>query len=128
MEYITTVRVLVDGTRAPLRDVRVELYDRDEHSEDDLLGHGTTNQFGEVMFRYSSRDFADGPGSLDDALFAVRNRDTVPDLYAVVYDPAGNVVLSTRAEATVNKAPEHLLVLIKPDAAQAHNLLDGHQA
>lgn len=125
MEYVTVVRVLVEGTRAPLAGVHVELYDRDERSEDDLLGHGATNQFGEVMFHYTTRDFADSPTGLDDSGLRLRNRDTVPDLYAVVYDAQGNVVLSTRAAATVNKAPEHLLVLISPDVAASHRLLDG---
>jgi hypothetical protein len=58
MEYITIVRVLVDGTREPLKGVNVELYDRDERSQDDRVGRGTTNQFGEVTFRYHTRDFS----------------------------------------------------------------------
>jgi len=126
MEYITIVRVLVDGTREPLNGVNVELYDRDERSQDDRVGRGTTNQFGEVTFRYHTRDFSDGPAGLDDSGFWLRNRDTVPDLYAVVYDAQGNVVLSTRAQATVNNAPEHILVLVSPEAAASHNLRDGH--
>jgi hypothetical protein len=49
-------------------------------------------------------------------------RDTVPDLYPVVYNAAGTVVLSKRDEATMNKASLHILVLIDEAAASANEL------
>lgn len=123
MDYITTVRVLVRETRQALPNVKVELFDRDEQSPDDSLGVALTNPFGEATFKYSTRDFADSPLGVDDEGIVVGgSRDTVPDLYPVVYDSQGQVVLSKRDEATRNKAALHILVLVDEAVASAHQL------
>ncbi|MBZ0291471.1 MAG: hypothetical protein K8L99_02790 [Anaerolineae bacterium] len=122
VDYVTTVRVLLKESRAPLANVRVALFDRDEHSDDDQLGEGRTNQFGEVTFKYNTRDFADGVSGQDDG-FKLRDGDTVPDLYPVIYDSNGEVVVCKRDEATINKASLHILLLVDQELAATHGLL-----
>lgn len=124
MDYVTTVRVLVRETRRPIANARVELYDRDEKSDDDLLGSGITNRFGEVTFKYNSKAFTDGLIGADETRLG---GDTVPDLYPVVYDAQGGLVVSKRGEATRNKASLHILVLVEQEKALAHKLLDDQQ-
>lgn len=121
MDYETTVRVLLQESRKPVANVRVELFDRDEHSEDDKLGAGVTNAFGEVTIKYETKHFADNPLGHDDG-FRLIGKDTVPDLYAVVYDANGEVVVSKREEATENHAPLHILVLLDEETAARHQL------
>jgi hypothetical protein len=123
MEYVTTVRVLVKETRQPLAGITVGLYDRDERSPDDPLGRAPTNQFGEVMFRYHTKNFADGPFGSDDGGVGPAGRDTVPDLFVILYDALGKEIVSTRETATQNSAPEHLLVLVDAELATRHGLL-----
>lgn len=121
MDYVTTVRVLVQETRQPIAGAYVELFDRDEHSEDDKLGEGKTNMHGEVLFKYSSADFNDGLLRSGD-----ENRltgDSVPDLYPVVYDATSNLVVSKRGEATNNKAALNILVLVDQVTALKHKLI-----
>ena len=126
MDYITTVRVLLAGSRTPLNGVKVALYDRDENSEDDALGVGHTNQFGEVDFHYSTRDFADGfLGTDDQGGVRLRGRDTVPDLYAIVYNQQDEAVISTREKATENKAALNILIEIDETIARAHGLVEA---
>ena len=122
VDYITTVRLLERESRRPLGNVKVELFDRDEHSPDDSLGVARTNKFGEATFRYSTRDFADSPLGGDDSRIKLRNQDTVPDLYPVVYNGVGEVVISKRDEATQNNAALHILVLIDAALVQQHQL------
>ncbi len=122
MDYETTVRLLVTESRQPLANVLVKLFDRDEHSEDDLLGEGSTNQFGEVVLKYETKDFADSPLGNDDG-FRLINKDTVPDLYVNVCDTKGEVVLSKREKATQNYAPQHILVLIDEATAATHQFI-----
>lgn len=125
MDYVTTVRLLVRETRQPLANVKVELFDRDEHSADDSLGVGHTNRFGEVTFNYTTADFADSPLGTDDSLGLSRDPDTVPDLYPVVYNGNGETILSQRDEATQNKASLNILVLIDEALRQQHQLETG---
>ncbi|MBZ0299442.1 MAG: hypothetical protein K8J31_06880 [Anaerolineae bacterium] len=123
MKFVTTVRLLVRETRQPLRNVKVELFDRDEHSPDDSLGMTQTNHFGEATFRYDTKDFADNLIGTDDEGLKLRGqRDTVPDLYPVVYDGKGHVILSKRDEATRNNAALNILVLIDEAIAQTHGI------
>lgn len=124
MEYVTTVRLLVQETRQPLPNVKVELFDRDEHSPDDSLGVAQTNPFGEATFKYDTKDFADNVLGTDDEGLKLRGqRDTVPDLYPVVYDSKGQVIVSKRDEATHNNAVLNVLVLIDEATARTHGLL-----
>ncbi|HLV37076.1 MAG TPA: hypothetical protein VKY59_18280, partial [Spirillospora sp.] len=107
----------------PLSNVKVELFDRDEHSPDDSLGVARTNKFGEATFKYTTRDFIDSPlGGDDQRLKLIGERDTVPDLYPVVYDSSGQIVITRRDEATRNNAALHLLVLIDEAVANQHGL------
>ena len=124
MDYVTTVRVLLRESRQPLANVKVALFDRDEKSADDKLGETLTNAFGEATFKYTSRDFADSPLGHDDG-FKLLDSDTVPDLYAVVYGPAGQEVVNMREEATQNKAALNILVTVEQDVALANGLLNG---
>jgi hypothetical protein len=112
MEFVTTVRVLVRETRKPLANVKVELFDRDEYSPDDSLGVMLTNSFGEATFKYETADFADSVTGADDQQIGLVNRDTIPDLYPVVYNRHDEIVVDQRDEATRNDAKLHLLVLI----------------
>lgn len=124
MEYVTTVRLLVRESRQPIGNAKVELFDRDEHSPDDSLGVAHTNSFGEATFKYDTKDFADNVlGADDERRKVVGAHDTVPDLYPVVYNAAGQVVVSKRDEATQNKASLHILVLIDGETAQANGLV-----
>lgn len=123
MEYVTTVRLLLRETRQPLGNIKVELFDRDEHSPDDSLGVAHTNNFGEATFKYQTKDFADNLLGADDPQRLVGARDTVPDLYPVVYNAAGSVVISKRDEATVNKAALHILVLVDDEVARLNGLV-----
>jgi hypothetical protein len=124
MEYITVVRVLVRESRRPLRNIKVELFDRDELSPDDSLGLAYTNKFGEASFKYSTRDFADNPLGADDQPLGAIRRDTVPDLYPVIYNHSDEIVIDMRDEATHNEARLDILVLIDEAVALAHKLDD----
>ena len=122
MKYTTTIRVLIADSQKPVLGVKVGLFDRDEHSPDDPLGTGSTNRFGEVEFHYRTRDFADDPlGTSDDGI-KLLGRDTVPDLYAIIYNREGEVVLSTREQATQNKASLHITVYVDSQLAAQHKL------
>ena len=120
--YETTVRLLVEGTRTPLADVKVELFDRDEYSADDSLGVGKTNQFGEVTFKYTTKDFTDTLMRTDDKVGFGAGADTVPDLYAVVYNNQNEAIINRREQATHNNAPLNILILIEEALVSQHQL------
>ena len=124
MDYVTTVRVLVKETRQPLANVKVELFDRDELSADDLLGITVTNRFGEASFKYSTHDFADNLLGADDQPVGIVDKDTVPDLYPVIYNRHDEIVMDKRDEATRNEARLHILVLIDQAVVDLHQLGD----
>ena len=48
---------------------------------------------------------------------------SLPELYVMVYDSEGRCVLSTRAHATPNAAPDLLRVPIPRDLARQHGLI-----
>lgn len=123
MKYTTTVRVLIADSRKPVIGVKVGLFDRDEHSTDDSLGAGSTNLYGEVDFHYRTRDFTDDALGISDDGIKLLGRDTVPDLYAVVYNREGEAIISTRDQTTENKASLHLTVYIDQSLAAQHSLI-----
>lgn len=123
MKYVTTVRVLIAESRKPVVGVKVGLFDRDENSADDSLGAGSTNRYGEVDFHYRTRDFADDVLGTSDEGIKLLGRDTVPDLYAVIYNREGEIIISTRDQATQNKASLHLTVYVEQDLAAQHSLI-----
>ena len=122
MKYTTTVRVLIANSNKPVVGVKVGLFDRDENSPDDPLGTGLTNRFGEVDFHYRTRDFADDALGMSDEGIKILGRDSVPDLYAIIYNREGEVVLSMRDQAVQNKAALHLTVYVEPQLAAQHSL------
>lgn len=122
MKYTTTIRVLIADSRKPVVGVKVGLFDRDENSADDSLGVGSTNRYGEVDFHYRTRDFTDDPLGISDDGIKLLSRDTVPDLYAVVYNRDGEAIFSTRDQATQNKASLHMTVYLEQHLAEQHNL------
>jgi hypothetical protein len=114
--------VLVRENREPLANVRVELFDRDQHSADDSLGFLITNKTGEVIFKYTTADFADGIMGSDDGFALGKKRDTIPDLYVVVYDKDERIVIDQREETVENFAATHIVVLIDEALVQQYRL------
>jgi len=119
MRFTTTVRVLAEDapTDAPAG-FKVELYDRDIFSSDDLLGSGTTDADGMAVFRYSSEDFI----SWEERLMG----NAYPTLYARVYGPDGDLLATTRAETERNKAAKNLVVRIPSLHPAAHAATAPH--
>ena len=115
MEYQTRVKLIVaDAPTEWISGAIVCLYDRDRISRDDHLGTDVTDAYGEATFRYSEEQFMD----VDD-----RIGGSLPELYVMVYDSEGRCVLSTRAHATPNAAPDLLRVPIPRDLARQHGLI-----
>ncbi|MDB4948317.1 MAG: hypothetical protein JWM27_966 [Gemmatimonadetes bacterium] len=115
MFFTTVARVVVaeEPSRA-VPGVKVSLFDRDSITPDDLLGTGTTGAEGEVRFDYNSKEFVD----LDDRLGGV-----FPELFAVVYGPDDQVMVSTRADAVDNTPRKQLTVSVPRDLLERHGLL-----
>lgn len=117
MRCKTTVKVVfADAPSEPLAGVKVQLFDRDTVTDDDLLGSETTDDVGEACFNYDSEDFLD----IDD-----RVGGEAPDLYAVVYDANDQVVVSTRPDAVTDRHLKHLTVRVDRDLVRQHNLAAG---
>jgi hypothetical protein len=114
MHYTTTIRVVLEGSSSPLSNVKVALYDRDRLSRDDLLGTAHTDTNGEARIQYNTEDFSD----IEDSL-----RNSMPELYAVVYDDKDEVVVSTRSEASENNPRKQVLVRVPQQLAQSHRLV-----
>jgi hypothetical protein len=108
MRFTTTVRLQAEDPAQTLEGLKVELYDRDYFSSDDLLGSSTTNERGEALFHYVTEDFVSWEERLTGNEF--------PALYAVVYGPAGDRLVSSKAEIRGNTAAKFLDVRI-PRAA-----------
>ncbi len=115
MEYQTRVKLFVAGAATEwISGAIVCLYDRDRISRDDHLGTDVTDVYGEATFRYTDEQFMD----VDD-----RIGGSLPELYVMVYDSDGRCVLSTRAGAAVNAAPDLLRVPVPRDLAVQHKLI-----
>lgn len=115
MEYQTRVKLFVaDAPTEWISGAIVCLYDRDRVSRDDHLGTDVTDVYGEVVFRFTAEQFMD----VDD-----RIGGSLPELYVMVYDSDGRCVLSTRAQAAPNKAPDLLRVPVPRDLAEQHKLI-----
>lgn len=118
MHFTTIVKlVLEDSTDTALANVKVALFDRDLISRDDPLGTAVTDEEGEARFQYTSEQFVD----LDDKLTG----SEFPDLYAVVYDSHGEVVLSTRRDVVPNTARKKITVPVAREMAMERGLLPG---
>ncbi len=96
--------------------VQVSLYDRDAITEDDLLDSGVSDAQGQVHFRFDSDQFKDVD---DEPEWRI---DSLPDLYVVVTDARGQLILSTRDRAIDNKLPNEIRVPIGRELLQAHGV------
>lgn len=115
MRFTTQVKLVLDESPAqPVAGVKLCLFDRDRVTRDDLLGSETTDENGEVCFRFNSEQFMD----LDD-----RIGGDFPDLYVAVCDSADEKVFTTRSDATANTAPRRMVVRIPREVAERHQLL-----
>lgn len=115
MDYHTTVKVFVEEFPTDwIACAIVCLYDRDRLSRDDHLGMDVTNSYGEATFRFSDTEFLD---------FDDRVAGPLPELYARVYDSAGNCVMSTRAIAERNMIPPLIRIPIPQELARKHGLI-----
>jgi hypothetical protein len=113
MFYTTCVQVLLEGSREPVPNVRVSLFDRDTFSKDDLLGTAETDAKGEATFHFTSDQFVDFEERVD-----IRG-GIFPELYAVVYGHDGSELANTRAEAMDNLPRRHITVTVPSGAVGA---------
>lgn len=117
---ILAVRIqltLADGPATPLPNVRLSLYDRDENDPDDFLAEGSTNSRGEVLLSFDSDRYTDREDQ------EKWRTESLPDLYVIVYNPDGQVVLSTRAQAQIDKLPRVIQISIPRTLALEKKLL-----
>lgn len=118
MLLTTRVRVVLAETpNLPLLGVQVALYDRDEGDADDHLGDGVTDDRGEILFSYDSDAYTDAEDKDD------WRASSLPDLYVIVTDADGQVVLNTRDQALQDQLPRRLTVPIPRALAEQHGLL-----
>ena len=109
--------VVAETPEIPLPGVKVVLYDRDEHSMDDYLGTGVTNEQGEARIVFESEAYA------DEEDLPLWKLDSLPDLYVMVYSPAGEVLLTTRQEVDWDNLPQQLVVGVPEETARRLRLL-----
>ena len=117
---ILAVRIqltLEEDPGIPLSNVRLSLYDRDENDPDDFLSKGSTDDHGEVLLSFDSDRYTDQEDQ------EKWRTESLPDLYVVVYDPNGQVVLSTRAQAQMDKLPRLIRVTLSRELALKKGLL-----
>lgn len=113
------VRLVLEGSpEVRIPGVKVALYDRDIGDEDDPLGEDLTDDVGEILFGFEFDVYTDAE---DRDMWRI---SSLPDLYVIVYDAAGEVVLSTRSQTRVDKLPRLFTVEVSRDLAEAHGLID----
>ena len=103
------------GTGIP--GVKVSLYDRDIHDEDDFLATAVTDDHGEIFFSFDSEQYTDAE---EKELWRL---ESLPDLYLKVYDAQGQMVLSTRSETLEDKLPKLITVPISQELVEKHGLM-----
>jgi hypothetical protein len=117
---ILAVRIqltLEEDPGIPLPNVRLSLYDRDENDPDDFLVKGSTDDHGQVLLSFDSDRYTDQEDQ------EKWRTESLPDLYVVVYDPDGQVVFSTRAQAQIDKLPRLIQVTIPRELALNKGLI-----
>jgi len=117
---LLTVRVKLVLSESPeqcLAGVRVSLYDRDTHDKDDLLATAVTDSQGEIFFSFESEDYTDAE---DRPSWRV---NSLPDLYVVIFNAAGQAIHSTRTDTIQDKLLKIMIIPIESALAEKHNLL-----
>jgi hypothetical protein len=118
MILATRIKLVVAETpEIPLAGIKVALYDRDDYSMDDYLGTGVTDEKGEVRIAFESEAYT------DEEDLPLWKLDSLPELYVMVYSPAGEVVLTTRQEAERDHLPQQIVVGVPENAARRYGLL-----
>ncbi len=118
MQIMTRVKLVVAETpRVGVPGAKLSLYDRDQENPDDLLATGITDAQGEVVFTYDSAAFTDNEDGPEWSMASL------PDLYVVVYNAAGEEVLNTRSQTVDDQLPRVLIVSIGRELAEQHGLL-----
>jgi hypothetical protein len=112
------IQLTVSGDHpAPLTNVRLALFDRDENDPDDFLGEGVTNERGEVLLSFDSDRYTDQEDQ------EKWRTESLPDLYVVVYNADGQVIHSNRPQAQIDKLPRLIQVPIPRELAQENGLI-----
>ena len=112
------VRLILAGNASRvLPGVKIALFDRDLHDEDDYLGSGVTGENGVVRITFDSDQYADNE---DQPAWRL---DSLPDLYVRVYNSNGAVVYSTIEKTVADSLPDEITVAIPREVAERHNLL-----
>jgi hypothetical protein len=110
--------ILAENPAKSLAGVRIALYDRDEGDPDDYLAEGITGNDGIVSLKYDSRAFMDAE---DKDAWRI---DSLPDLYVLVLDVDGRVLLSTRDQVQMNTLPRMLEVSVAKELAEQQGWLE----
>lgn len=119
MILATRVKLVIAETpEIVLPGVRVALYDRDHASMDDFLGESVTNEKGEARFVFESEAYT------DEEDLPLWKLDSLPDLYVMVYNPEGVVLLTTRQDVEVNNLPQQMIVGVPEELARQHGLIE----
>jgi hypothetical protein len=117
---ILAVRVqltLAEDPTVPLPNVRLSLYDRDENDPDDFLAQGVTNERGEILLSFDSDRYTDREDQ------EKWRTESLPELYVVVHGKDGQAILSTRAQAQIDKLPRALRVAVPQALGREEGLL-----
>jgi hypothetical protein len=87
-EWLVFGRVL-DAKGKPISNLRLQVFDKDRWSRDDLLGTTETDEYGDFAVVYKESDF-DGWG------------EELPDLYVRIEDAEGNLLYSSSDNVQFN--------------------------
>ena len=118
MFMTTRMKLALAGEpEVPLSGVKVELYDRDEVLSDDYLDAGVTDESGEIVFKFDSKDYTDAEDG------PAWRLESLPDLYVVVYSAGGERLYSTRSETVEDKLPVHFTITIDRSLAEEGGLI-----
>lgn len=111
---LIVIRVKVVLAEKPARavsGVRLSLFDRDLDKEDDLLGESVSDLDGIARFTFDSEVYTGG----EDA--PIWKAESLPDLYVVVKNAAGDEIFSTRDRVMENKLPKEFTVVLPQNVA-----------
>ena len=109
--------VVAETPEVTLPGVKLSLYDRDQQSMDDFLGTGVTNENGECRIVFDSDAYTDEE---DRPLWRL---DSLPDLYVMVYNAQGEVLISTRQHVEDNNLPQLITIGVPEELAKREGLI-----